>query len=116
VFHQTRERARAHVLVRFLGLALWRTLQQWMEAGGLDSAARKPLEEMREARSLDVVPPAEAGPEVRLRTISRPDRGLAILLERLDFPPPNGPKRIQNVVEKIRRKDQKTEQTLKSCL
>ena len=89
---------------------LWRALQQWMEASGLGSAPRKLLEEMREVRSLDVVLPTAAGPEIRLRTVSRPEQGLAILLERLDFPLPNRPKTIQNVVATFRPEIEKSEE------
>ena len=101
IFHHKQERTQAHILVCFLSLVLWRTLQQWMEASGLGTAPRKLLEEMAEVRSLDVVLPTGVGQDVRLRTVSRPESHLAILLQRLDFPLPNRPKRIQNVVEKI---------------
>ena len=35
VFHQKQDRVQAHILVCFLALALWRTLEQWMQAKGL---------------------------------------------------------------------------------
>ena len=89
---------------------MWRTLQQWMEASGLGTAPRRLLEEMREVRSLDVVLPTGAGPNVRLRTVSRPEAHLAILLQRLDFPVPNGPKKIQNVVATFPPEMQKSEE------
>jgi hypothetical protein len=98
VFHQKQKRVQAHILVCFLSLVLWRALQQWMAASGLGNAPRKLLEEMREVRSLDVILPTPAGPELRLRAVSRPEPRLAILLQRLDLPLPNRPKQIQNVV------------------
>ena len=101
VFHHKQERVAAHILVCFLSLVLWRTLQQWMAASGLGTAPRKLLEEMREVRSLDVVLPTLAGPELRLRAVSRSEPHLAILLERLHLPLPSRSKKIQNVVEKI---------------
>ena len=116
IFHHKKERTQAHIFVCFLSLVLWRTLQQWMEASGLGSAPRKLLEEMREVRSLDVVLPTPAGPELRLRTVSRPEQGLAILLERLDFPLPSRPKQIQNVVATFGSKIQKPEELEKCCL
>jgi transposase len=116
VFHHNPERVQAHILVCFLGLVLWRTLQQWMEVSGLGSAPRKLLEEMREVRSLDVVLPTGAGQSVRLRTVSRPEQGLAILLERLGLLLPNKSKQVQNVVEKIASQIEKTEQLPKSTL
>ncbi len=36
---------------------------------------------------------------IRLRTVSRPEKHLAILLQRLGLPLPNRSKRIQNVVQ-----------------
>jgi len=69
-----------------------------MAASGLGSAPRKLLEEMREVRSLDVVLPTHTGAELRLRTVSRPEPHLAILLDRLDLFLPNRAKKIQNVV------------------
>ena len=73
---------------------------------------------MREVRSLDVVlptgcpaidHPAQAiitRSEIRLRTVSRPEPHLAILLGRLDLPLPNRSKKIHNVVEKIAQKSE----------
>jgi len=114
VFHHTPERVQAHILVCFLSLVLWRTLQQWMEGSGLGNAPRKLLEEMREVRSLDVVLPTDSGQSVRLRSVSRPEPHLAILLERLDLLLPNRPKQIQNVVEKIAPKIEKLQQMANS--
>ena len=94
IFHRTTERAQAHILVCFLALVLWRTLQQWMAGAGLGTAPRKLLEEMAEVRSLDVVLPSGAGPEIRLRTVSRPEPRLAVLLQRLGLLLPEKPKRI----------------------
>ena len=114
IFHHKPERTQAHILVCFLSLVLWRTLQQWMAASGLGHAPRKLLEELREVRSLDVVLPTAAGPDLRLRTVSRPEPHLAILLERLDLPLPNRPKRIQNVVATFHPKIEKSEDSTNS--
>ena len=97
VYHQTAERTEAHILVCFLALAMWRTLQQWMECAGLGTAPRKLVEEMREIRSLDVVLPAK-DKKIRLRTVSAAPQELKILLQRLKLPLPNMPKVIENVV------------------
>jgi transposase len=110
VFHHTAERTQAHILVCFLALVLWRTLQHWMEASGLGTAPRKLLEELAEVRSLDVVLPTGAGTELRLRTVSRPEPHLAILLQRLGLVLPGRPKQIQNVVEKIAAKNEISQQ------
>lgn len=94
IYHQKPGRTQAHILVCFLALVLWRTLQHWMETAGLGTAPRKLLEEMTEIQSLDVVLPTDAGQDIRLRTVSRPEQHLAILLERLHLPLPNKPKAI----------------------
>jgi transposase len=111
IFHHKEDRTQAHILVCFLALVLWRTLQQWMEASGIGTAPRKLLEEMAEVRSMDLVLPTRGGAPIRLRAVSRPEAHLAILLQRLDLPLPNRPKQIQNVVQTFSEKTQKTQQT-----
>ncbi|NTU42372.1 MAG: IS1634 family transposase [Nitrospirales bacterium] len=74
LYHQKRDRTQAHILVCFLALAMWRTLQQWMKASGLGTAPRKFLEEIRELRSLDVLLPAR-DKTIRLRVVSTPLKG-----------------------------------------
>ena len=100
ISHQKQDRAQAHILVCFLALVMWRTLQQWTHGSGLGTAPRKLLEEMAEIRSLDVVLPTGIGKDVRLRTVSKPEQHLAILLQQLELPLPNKPKSIGNVVQK----------------
>jgi len=94
IYHQKPGRTQAHILVCFLALVMWRTLQHWMQGCGLGTAPRKMLEEMAEIRSLDIVLPTGAGKDLRLRTVSRPEQHLAILLQRLGLLLPNKPKSI----------------------
>lgn len=94
LYHQKEDRTQAHILVCFLALVMWRTLQQWMQGCGLGTAPRKLLEEIAEIRSLDVVLPTGSGKDLRLRTVSKPDQHLAILLQKLALPLPNKPKSI----------------------
>jgi len=94
LYHQKEDRTQAHILVCFLALVMWRTLQQWMHGCGLGTAPRKLLEEMAEIRSLDVVLPTGKGTDLRLRTVAKPEQHLAILLQRLGLPLPNKPKSI----------------------
>lgn len=103
IYHRKQDRTQAHILVCFLSLAMWRTLQQWMKASGLGTAPRKLIEEMRELRSLDVVLPAR-DKTIRLRVVSTPPKELKVLLQRLKIQLPNRPKIIENtenVVQKI---------------
>jgi transposase len=103
IYHRKHDRTQAHILVCFLTLAMWRTLQQWMKASGLGTAPRKLIEEMREVRSLDVVLPAK-DKTIRLRVASTPPKELKVLLQRLKIQLPNSPKIIENaenVVDKM---------------
>jgi len=100
IYHQKQDRTQAHILVCFLSLAMWRTLQHWMKASGLGTAPRKLIEEMREVRSLDVLLPAKDN-TIRLRVVSTPSKELKVLLQRMKISLPNRPKIIENVVKKI---------------
>jgi transposase len=105
VFHQKTQRVEAHILVCFLTLALWRTLEMWMRGKGLGNCARQLVKEVATVRSMDVVLPvkqteSQESHEVRLRVVARPDRPVAELLVRLGLELPTAPKRVQNVVEK----------------
>jgi len=105
VFHQKTERVEAHILVCFLTLALWRTLEMWMRGKGLGNCARQLIKEVATVKSMDVVLPVRQGDsqstrDLRLRVVARPDRPVAQLLQRLDLILPNAPKFVQNVVEK----------------
>ena len=100
IYHRKQDRTQAHILVCFLSLAMWRTLQQWMKSSGLGTAPRKLIEEMREVRSLDVLLPAK-DKTIRLRVVSTPSKELKVLLQRLKIQLPNRPKIIENVVQKI---------------
>jgi transposase len=101
VFHQKTERVEAHILVCFLTLALWRTLEMWMRGKQLGNCSRQLLKEVSTVRSMDVVLPVREAGELRLRVVARPDRPVAELLTRLGLELPGVPKRIENVVEKI---------------
>jgi len=100
IFHHKQDRTQAHILVCFLALTIWRTLQQWMKASGLGTAPRKLLEELRELRSLDVLLPTR-DKTIRLRMVATPSRELEALLQRMKILIPNRPKIIKNVVEKM---------------
>ena len=91
IFHQKKDRTQAHILVCFLSLALWRTLQQWMKASGLGTAPRKLLEEMKEIKSLDVLLPAK-DKTIRLRVVATLPAALKVLLQRMKILLPNRPR------------------------
>ncbi len=97
IYHRGEERTQAHILVCFLALVMWRTLEQWMKASGLGDCPRKLLEEMAEIRSMDIILQTKTGHDLRLRAVGSPERHLALLLGRLGLPLPNRPKTILNV-------------------
>jgi transposase len=99
IFHQKKDRTQAHILVCFLSLVLWRTLQQWMKASGLGTAPRKLLQEMRELKSLDVLLPTR-DKTIRLRVVATAPQPLKVLLQRMKILLPNRPRLIENVVQK----------------
>lgn len=100
IFHHKTERVEAHILVSFLSLALWRTLEQWMQAKGLGDCARQLLLELEELRSMDVILPTRPAGEIRLRVVARPEKPLAQLLAHLGLELPQTPKIMENVVPK----------------
>jgi transposase len=100
IYHQRQDRTQAHILVCFLALVLWRTLQQWMSACGLGTAPRKLLEELHEIRSLDVLLPTR-DKTLRLRVVTIAPRRLKVLLHYMKLPLPNRPKILQNVVPQM---------------
>lgn len=85
IWHQKSERIQAHILVCFLGYALWKTLQQWQSRAGLGDSPRTILTELSRISAADVVLPLADGSarELRIRCVVRPDRSQAILLDRL---------------------------------
>ena len=99
IFHQKKDRTQPHILVSFLSLVLWRTLQQGRKASGLGRAPRKLLEEMRELKSLDVLLPAR-DKTIRLRVVANASQALKVLLQRMKIPFPKRPRIIENVVQK----------------
>lgn len=104
IFHQLENRVDAHILVCFLALALWRSLEQWMAAKGLGTCARKLIESISTIKSMDVVLPVErAGQrtDLRLRVVAKPEKDIAQLLAHLGLQIPSRSKIVENVVPKI---------------
>jgi hypothetical protein len=85
IWRQKASRIKAHILVCFLGYALWKTLQHWPSRAGLGDSPRTILTELSRVTAADVVLPlADAsGRALRLRCVVRPDRSQALVLDRL---------------------------------
>jgi len=93
----------AHLLVCFLALARWRTLEQWMRAKGLGTCARQLVKQLAGIKSVDVLLPIRRGElraELRLRWVATPDPATAQLLNHLGLRLPKGTRRIAEVVPK----------------
>lgn len=104
IYHHREDRVQAHILVCFLALALWRTLEQWMQAKGLGGCARQLIKEMAGIKSVDVIVPIERDAvrtELRLRVVTTPEPAAAQLLAHLGLSLPKGSRLISNVVPKI---------------
>ena len=97
LFHQLEPRVKAHVMVAFLGYALWVTLKHLLNrrptmvpkpsASGVDNA--QPLSPMRALallstlQSADIILPTTDGHEIRLRRITEPTPEQKSLLQQL---------------------------------
>jgi transposase len=104
IFHHLESRVDAHILVCFLALALWRTLEQWMKAKGLGTCARKLVAAMASIKSMDVILPVERNSQridLHLRVVAKPEKDTALLLAHLGLQLPRRAKIIENVVPKI---------------
>jgi transposase len=95
LFHQLESRVKAHVMVAFLGYALWVTLKhllkrcvpQTTENGnsGQPMSASKALSLLSSLHSADIVLPTTDGREIRLRRITEPSTEQKLLLQQLDL-------------------------------
>jgi hypothetical protein len=97
LFHQKEARVKAHVLVAFLGYALWVTLKHLLwrrpatvpqsSANGVDNAQpfspMKALALLSTLQSADIVLPTTDGREIRLRRITEPTTEQKSLLHQL---------------------------------
>ena len=97
LFHQLEPRVKAHVMVAFLGYALWITLKQLLRRrpaivpqpslSGVHNAqpfsARKALSLLSTLQSADIVLPTTDGREIRLRRITEPTNEQKSLLHQL---------------------------------
>ena len=88
VWHHGADRVKGHILVCFLAFAMWKTLAQWMRAGGLGDAPRPLVEDLARVKSGDVLlptrdPDGRPGRTLRVRCVTAPDEFQRVLLSRL---------------------------------
>ena len=85
IYHQIERRVKAHVMVAFLGYALWVTLKHLLKAKETGLSPLKVLALMATIQSADIVLPTTDGREIRLRRVTVPDQKQKELLERLGW-------------------------------
>jgi len=98
LFHQLEPRVKAHVMVAFLGYALWVTLKHLLKRrdaiaplpiSGVTQvqplSARKALALLATLHSADIVLPTTDGREIRLRRITEPTAEQKLLLQQLNL-------------------------------
>jgi transposase len=103
LFHQLEPRVKAHVMVAFLGYALWVTLKHLLKrraaivpkpsASGVEKAQpfspMKALSLLSTLQSADIVLPTTDGREIRLRRITEPTAEQKSLLQQLQLTLPD---------------------------
>jgi len=85
VFHQLERRAKAHLLVAFLGYALWVTLKHLLHRRGTGLTPARALALLATLQSADIILPTTDGREIRLRRVATPTPDQQRLLDQLDI-------------------------------
>ena len=83
VFHQLERRAKAHLLVAFLGYALWVTLKHLLRRTGTGLTPAQALAHLATIQSADIVLPTTDGRDIRLRRVATPTADQQRLLDHL---------------------------------
>lgn len=83
IFHQKEHRTKAHVMVAFLGYALWVTLKHLLKGSGSKLSPMQALALASTLHSADIVLPTADGRQIRLRRITTPTREQQTLFEQL---------------------------------
>jgi hypothetical protein len=83
IFHQLERRAKAHILVAFLGYALWVTLKHLLMRKDSALSPSKALAALGTLVSADIVLPTTDGREIRLRRVTTPSAERKQLLDQL---------------------------------
>ena len=88
LFHQLEPRVKAHILVAFLGYALWVTLKHLLRQSPSDLSPARALALLCTLQSADIVLPTTDGRQLRLRRITEPSPEQKQLLQQLKITPP----------------------------
>lgn len=83
LFHQLEHRVKAHILVAFLGYALWVTLKHLLQGKNSKLTPARALALLATVQCVDIVLPTTDGREIRLRRVTAPTPEQQSLLTRL---------------------------------
>jgi transposase len=83
LFHQLEPRVKAHILVAFLGYALWVTLKHLLQRKQSPLTPARVLALLATVQSADIVLPTTDGREIRLRRVTSPSPEQNAVLELL---------------------------------
>jgi len=83
LFHQLEPRVKAHILVAFLGYALWVTLKHLLQRKQSPLTPARVLALLATVQSADIVLPTTEGREIRLRRVTTPSPEQSAVLELL---------------------------------
>ena len=89
IFHQLEHRVKAHVLVAFVGYALWVTLKHLLRRRYIDMTPAQCLAMLATIQSADIVLPTTEGREIRLRRVTIPSPEQKEILHRLGLTLPD---------------------------
>ncbi|HEY1965456.1 MAG TPA: IS1634 family transposase [Acidobacteriaceae bacterium] len=89
IFHQLEHRAKAHVMVAFLGYALWITLKHLLRGKCSKLSPMQALTAAATLHSADIVLPTTDGREIRLRRVTTPTPELQLLFQQLGITLPD---------------------------
>jgi len=83
LFHQIEPRVKAHILVAFLGYAMWVTLKHLLRRNHSSLSPAQALALLSTLQSADIVLPTTDGREIRLRRVATPSPEQQTLLAQL---------------------------------
>jgi hypothetical protein len=88
LFHQLERRIKAHILVAFLGYALWVTLKHLLHRKNCKTTPARALALLATVQSADIILPTTDGREIRLRrvTVPSPEQNALLQLLGLNLP------------------------------
>jgi transposase len=89
IFHQKEHRVKAHILVAFLGYALWVTFKHLLKRRNSELSPARALALLSTLHSADIILPTTDGREIRLRRITTPSPEQQLLLDQLGITLPD---------------------------